>query len=147
MQIRNAAKAIIIEEGKVLLIKNKGNGIYYTFPGGGQEHNESLEEALKRECLEEIGAEVEVMDLLYITEYMADRHQESIHETGFHQMDLFFSCVLVSGFKQAVEMDDTQVGFEWIDLNQINEITLYPLAIRDQMVSRDEDKLYLGVVK
>ncbi|MCH4887858.1 NUDIX domain-containing protein [Acidaminobacter sp. JC074] len=146
MQIRNAVKAVIIEEDKVLLIKHQGN--YYTFPGGGQDHNESIHEALKRECLEEIGAQVEVNELIYITEYMADRHEGSIHQAGFHQVDLFFRCKRVSGFNNPVEIDDTQVGFEWVDLDQLEAIALYPLAIRDRLMEVDDDKrFYLGVVR
>lgn len=51
--IRNSAKAIIIEDGKILFTKNKTeNGLFYLLPGGGQEHDETLVEALKREWLD-----------------------------------------------------------------------------------------------
>jgi 8-oxo-dGTP diphosphatase len=46
MHIRNSAKAIIIQNGKVLLTINLGkDGYFYMFPGGGQEHGETLHQA------------------------------------------------------------------------------------------------------
>lgn len=53
--IRNSAKAIIMEDEKILLTVNKDDaGLFYLCPGGGQEHSESLRQAVIRECLEEI---------------------------------------------------------------------------------------------
>lgn len=52
--IREAARAVIVKHGKVALVKSiKEN--YYKFPGGGIEINESYEDALIRETLEETG--------------------------------------------------------------------------------------------
>lgn len=43
MGIRNSAKAVIIQEGKLLAIKKQDKeGYYYILPGGGQEHGENL---------------------------------------------------------------------------------------------------------
>ena len=66
MGIRNAAKAVIIDNGKILVNKNMNslgdmcyglpNGaVYYDLPGGGQNKYETLEEAVIRECLEDSG--------------------------------------------------------------------------------------------
>lgn len=56
MYIRNSAKAIIINEDKILLTKNQDNeGYFYLYPGGGQEYRETLHDALIRECIEEVG--------------------------------------------------------------------------------------------
>ena len=53
--IRNSAKAVIIQNEKILLTKNKDDfGFFYLFPGGGQDHGEELKDAVKRECLEEL---------------------------------------------------------------------------------------------
>lgn len=46
------------QRSSVALIKNpKGD---YFLPGGGLENNESLEECVKRECLEEVGLKVSI---------------------------------------------------------------------------------------
>ncbi|MFC8564102.1 NUDIX domain-containing protein [Peribacillus frigoritolerans] len=67
MSIRNSAKAIIICGDKVLITKNQDNeGYFYLFPCGGQEHGETIHNALIRECIEEVGKEVEIGELLHI---------------------------------------------------------------------------------
>jgi ADP-ribose pyrophosphatase YjhB (NUDIX family) len=45
-------------------------GTYYAQPGGAVEPNETLEEALKRECKEELGFEVSVSRFVCIREYI-----------------------------------------------------------------------------
>ena len=65
--IRTAARALIILNGKLLAIKMRDrSGIFYILPGGGQRHGETLREGLMRECLEEIGTDVKVGELLYV---------------------------------------------------------------------------------
>lgn len=67
-RIRNSAKAVIIDSGRLLLTRNRDHiGTYYLFPGGGQEFGEPLADTVVRECLEEIGRTVEVSDLLWET--------------------------------------------------------------------------------
>ena len=68
--IREAVRAVVLDkESRIALLyvsKNK----YYKLPGGGIESSESHLEALKRECREEIGCDVEVMgELGMIVEY------------------------------------------------------------------------------
>ncbi len=93
MHIRNSAKAIIIKEDKVLLTKNQDNeGYFYLFPGGGQEHGETLHQALRRECLEEVGYEVEVNELLHIREYIGKNHEYASFDFNVHQIEYYF-CV------------------------------------------------------
>ena len=58
--IRNSAKAIIIRDGCLLLVQNKDEeGDWYTLPGGGQNHGETLREALQRECQEKISVSIQ----------------------------------------------------------------------------------------
>lgn len=47
--IRNRGAAIIVQEGKIALIKRiREEETYYVFPGGGIEEGETPEEATKR---------------------------------------------------------------------------------------------------
>ncbi|HPH94920.1 MAG TPA: NUDIX domain-containing protein [Anaerolineaceae bacterium] len=58
---RVRAAAIIIQEGKIALIKRIfPERTYYVFPGGGVEAGEDIPAAVRREVLEELGLAVEV---------------------------------------------------------------------------------------
>ena len=55
-RIRNSAKALIIKDGKMAAIKIRDAGEeWYIMPGGGQEAEETLNEAVCREVSEELG--------------------------------------------------------------------------------------------
>lgn len=94
MHIRNSAKAVIQKEGHVLLTKNiDAEGIFYLFPGGGQEHGEVLVQTIKRECLEETDYQVIVGELLHIREYIGKNHEHA-HDRDFHQIEFYFVCTI-----------------------------------------------------
>ena len=87
MNIRNSAKAIIMSDNKVLLTKNvDDDGYFYLFPGGGQEHGETLHETVTRECMEEIGEQVDVGDLVHIREYIGKNHEYASFDSDFHHV-------------------------------------------------------------
>lgn len=56
----------------------------WTFPGGGVEAGESLQEAVKREFKEETGIEVHVQSLLYVNELI---------QSPFHAIEFYFKVV------------------------------------------------------
>ena len=66
---RARGRAVIIHEDKIMSMYRERDGeIYYTFPGGGQEKNETIEECVKREVLEEFGINVKPIKKLYTYE-------------------------------------------------------------------------------
>lgn len=68
------------------VIKRKDFREYYTFPGGGLEENETLEEGVIREIKEEFGINVKVIKKLYET-----------YSKKFNQKEYFFLCEYESG--------------------------------------------------
>jgi 8-oxo-dGTP pyrophosphatase MutT (NUDIX family) len=55
--LRNAVRAIILNKNKLLMAHLEKTD-EYKFPGGGKNEDETIEEALKREVLEEVGYKV-----------------------------------------------------------------------------------------
>lgn len=54
--MRQAARALAVQDDRILLMKRyKKGALYYTLIGGGIEQDETPEEALKREVTEETG--------------------------------------------------------------------------------------------
>ncbi|MDI6739140.1 MAG: NUDIX domain-containing protein [Candidatus Edwardsbacteria bacterium] len=69
--IRNSAKAVIINDCKLLVLEMRDeDGPWYALPGGGQQPGETLHAALVRECREEANAAVTIGELLFIREYI-----------------------------------------------------------------------------
>ena len=80
-QPRLAARGIIFDENKNVAVLPVSNHNYYKLPGGGIEEGESEIDAFRRECLEEIGFDVEVVsELGIIIEY---RTEFSIIQTSY----------------------------------------------------------------
>ena len=136
--IRNSAKAIIVRNGCLLVQSNvDAQGPWYLLPGGGQQHGETLIEALRRECLEEIAAEVRVGRMRCIREYLSDRHEFAATDPGQHQVEFMFECELVDAdYVPTVghEPDGPQVGVEWLPLERLRDVRLYPGALRALLV-------------
>ena len=67
--MRTSARAVIIQDGKVLTMfrrktKDGTTSEYYVIPGGGQEENETLEETVLRELKEEMNVDIKVLGYL-----------------------------------------------------------------------------------
>ncbi len=140
-QIRNAAKALIIKDNKMLAIKIKDDEEeWYIMPGGGQEAEETLPETLQREVLEETGILIEVKDLVFVI--------EGVHGEDFHRVDMVFLCEYQGQQEDAERICDTnQAGVEWLDISTLNTTPLYPSKLRRQIMNLQEGKsykIYLG---
>jgi len=147
--IRNSAKAIIIEDGKLLAIKLVDDeGFWYCLPGGGQEPGEGLHDALRRECLEEVNAEIVIGDLRFVRDYIGKNHEFAYYDSDVHALELMFICHLAeASVPQHGAMPDTrQVDIEWLDLDSLDSYRLYPLGLR-ALIARHSDPdvpVYLG---
>ena len=66
---RSRVRAIIIHDDKIISMYREREGkVFYTFPGGGMEENETEEDCVKREVFEEFGIVVEPIKKVYICE-------------------------------------------------------------------------------
>lgn len=145
--IRNSAKAIIVQNGRLLLTKNKDDqGLFYLFPGGGQDKGEELKAAVVRECIEEIGCAAEVKDLLYIREYIGKNHEHAEWDSDVHQVEFYFECTIEGSaeLSKGTNPDENQVGVEWIEINKLNEIRIYPKALVKQLMNGVVKPCYIG---
>lgn len=135
-QIRTSAKAVIIQNGKLLAIKlNDGKEEWYILPGGGQDGEEVLPQTVEREVREETGIEVKCKDLLFVI--------EGVHGESFHRIDLVFLCDYSGKAKKAMLYGDTnQIGFDWLDLSVLNRLPLFPSKLRRPIMSFYEEKEY-----
>lgn len=133
MSARNSAKAIVINNGKLLVNRCHSRfGEYFTLPGGGQHTGEMLTETVRRELLEETGYSVTPIRLSGIYE----RVSSSRDDGQAHKIYFIFLCRLNSGERSLPsETDRFQIGSEWMPLKDISNRNLFPRAIRDNLRS------------
>ena len=132
MSIRSTAKAVIIDDRKILLNKchDKFNGGYYCLPGGGQRTYETMHDAVVRECLEETGYTVSPVRLAAMCEEICDSIDRESYPEYAHKMYHVFICALCDKPRVVPsEMDDMQVGTEWVDFDRLSGIRLLPSAV------------------
>ena len=148
--VRSTVKAIILHEGKVLLnlCRDPVNGDYYSLPGGGQEQYETLFEAVRRECREETGYEVEPLRLCALMEEIClDPYIRETYPQYAHKMLHLFVCRLVSDKRgEPTETDEWQVGEEWVAPEDVPGRNLLPIAVREHFLELigSERAVFLG---
>lgn len=150
MSIRNAAKAIILHQNKILLDKCHAPdaGDYFTLPGGGQNQYETMEEAIVRECLEETG--FTIIPEAFVALYEEIHTHASVRQKYpdyAHKILHIFRCSLAE-VPQATpsEQDSWQLDCVWVDLNDIQSINLLPSSVKQHIhhLIYGATPLYLG---
>lgn len=123
MSKRICCRGIILEEDKVDLMyrEKKVNGKilkYYTYPGGGLEENETLENCVKREVKEEFDIDVEVLQLLKTVEY-----KENI--THYFACKKIKGALTLSGDEKQRSNKENYYEVRKVPLTEIDSIDLY----------------------
>ena len=106
---------------------------YWVFPGGGVEENETPEQAVLRELLEETSIETRIIRLLYHHHITGDLNDSDQY---------FYLCEYLSGepkLGSANELKETLAGTDfyeplWISVTKLPELLLFPLEIRDWLI-------------
>ena len=115
MKTIEVVAAIIIKDGMVYATQ-RGYGEFkgwWEFPGGKTESGESLEDALKREIREELGAEIEVGELLDTVEW---------DYPNFHLTMHCFVCSLLSDTLQLNEHE----ADAWLSAESLHSVKWLP---------------------
>lgn len=131
--LREAARAVIFDtDDKVgLLYVSKHN--YYKLPGGGLEGKEDATVALRRECLEEIGCDVDIIqELGSIKEYRKI--------FGLTQISYCY-LAKIKGNKTTPQLTDFEIadGFRpvWLPYNDAKNV------LAESKATSDEGSLYI----
>ena len=87
--------------GEYLLCRMPHNrGVFpgeWGLPGGGIEPGETLEEALRREIMEEVGLELDEVEPLFFTEGTYDKSLPNGERRSLHMVFLLYRCVARPG--------------------------------------------------
>ncbi len=148
--LRLSAKAIVVHDGRLLVIRKRAEtGDYFMLPGGGQEHGEVLPAVIRREVFEETGYRVEPADVVFVRDYVGANHEFASTSAHFHQVEVYFKANLVAPGEAAAippAPDTQQVGVEWFPLDRVESAPIYPLSLRREIASQSSRRIYVGDV-
>lgn len=111
-----AARALILHNEKILLVKHKGSS-FWSLPGGKLDENEGMKQALAREIFEELGIETQVGQLRFINEFC--------YSGGSYSLEFFFEITNGEDFQKKLEGSHTEAELEdvaWFSIKNLPEI-------------------------
>ena len=150
MSIRTSVKAVVVQDGRLLALESVDKqGVWFLLPGGGQEHGETLHQALQRECLEEIGTEVEIGPLRFVRDYIGSHHEFADTSSHFHQVELMFACRVPARYVPTTghAPDGSQTGVRWLPLAKLHSQRFYPKTLISHLTEPHAPTvIYLGDV-
>lgn len=119
--IETIARGVCVRGGKILLCRAKGGSSTY-LPGGHIEFGETGRQALRREILEEIGAEAAVGRFIGVVENAFMQHGKPHAEINLvYEFDMDVESVCAK---------EDWIEFEWRDIGGLADANLLPEAFR-----------------
>lgn len=149
--VRNAVRAVIVRDDRLLLLHNRGDDgeDRFSLPGGAQDLGETLAQSLQRECLEEIGTEVAIGPLLHVADYFKQRQSDP--SSVRHQVEFLFACEAPADYQPTMghQPDKRQIGVVWKPLRDLAALSLSPASLAGLLAgdAQDAAPVYLGVVE
>jgi ADP-ribose pyrophosphatase YjhB (NUDIX family) len=122
---RISVNALIFEQGRILLALRRDIG-WWNLPGGGMEPGETVEEALRREVLEETGLAVEIERLVGV--YSKPQKQEVV---------LTFRCRITGGQLTSTTESRECCFFSPTDI-PVNTLPKHRQRVEDALLNRPQ---------
>ena len=119
--------AIISRDGQVLIARRPPNGLLggmWEFPGGKQQNGESLPDCLRREIVEELGVEIEVVEPFGVYKHAFTHFRITLHA---------YCCRLLAGEPQPIEAAEIR----WVDRLGLKD---FPMGKVDRQISQALEK-------
>lgn len=124
--------AIIIEDKKVLMVKNDSAPYYYSV-GGRVKLNETSEEAVVRETFEETGIEFEIDRLAFIHEHFFN---EEITKEHYHELAFFYLMKVPDNMNlvcNSVGEQGTKEYLHWLPIEELDNYHVYPEFFKNKL--------------
>lgn len=147
--IRIAVRAYITR-GQSVLVQHKvyeDGSERFVLPGGAPEVNETLEQGLQRECREEIGTSVQVVELLHVADLFRPRSNEP--SITRHQLEMVFCCEVPETYepRNGSHPDKHQVDVIWLDNTRIHQ-NFWPTGLARVLFQQENiGATYLGLIE
>ena len=146
--VRNAVRALIVRDGQILLLRKYDpvKGERFALPGGSQELGETLQQALSRECLEEIGVDVTILALQHVADYFKPRSTEP--PTCRQMVEFIFRCAVAEDYvpHNGHRPDRHQLEVLWVALDRLAQLPLPPDSMRPLLADEGQSNIYVGTI-
>lgn len=126
--------AIIVRNGRVLLVKNAKEGVRIEPPGGKKGPDESWEESVVREVMEELGVVVRVKELF------------GVYRTHSPEGDFrvrMYLCEIVEGEPRVCEPDKVP-SFGWYDYDGLVRLREDGVLVPNMVDAMEDIKTFLN---
>ncbi|MDR7856766.1 NUDIX hydrolase [Tissierella sp.] len=105
--------ALILDKDREFLLliqqKNKHGDLYWWIPGGGLEENETEEEGIRRELIEELGIDMEFDDFFILEDILPNRHYKKYY-TWIGRIDKETKITIRNNDSNQI------VGYKWFNI-------------------------------
>ena len=126
LSLKLAARALIIRDGEILLVRHK-NRDFYALPGGKIDPDEDIQTALAREMYEELGVEVKNPRLKFI-------HEFRYPNAGEFSVEFFFLVGNPEDFLHWKNGTHTEIELEEVIWKPVSEdFPLLPTCLKKKL--------------
>lgn len=118
MKVINVVAAIIVRNNKIFATQ-RGYGDFkggWEFPGGKIEGNETPEDALKREILEELNVHISVDRYIYTVEY------------DYPKFHLSMKCYICRLMEENIQLKEHSAA-KWLSIEELDTVDWLPADI------------------
>ena len=119
-KLRPRSVAIILNKDKILVMyRNRKGRVYYVFPGGGIEPDETPEQACFREVTEETSLQVTLSKKLFTFENQGNLEHYFLMSQPQGQLKL-------GGPELLKQSPENQYRLEWVSLTELPHLRVFP---------------------
>lgn len=128
---------VLVRDGKILLQREE-NGCEYAVPGGHIHLGETLEGALKREWLEEMGTKICCQRIMWTEECFWEWKGRKAHELSFYyRIALENPADLPDDGLSHSHKDNSRIVLEWVKMDALKDIVVYPEFLKETIFHPD----------
>ena len=134
---------VLLENNHVLVMKYQyGEHFIYNLPGGNPDPGELLTETIARECMEELGIDVEVGQMLLMGQVSGTENRDDV-------LHILFEGELIGGIPELQVGETNAQEVLWMPINQLSHVTMYPnigMELTDLLITQQKGK-YVGAIQ
>ena len=124
-------RALIIRDRKILVCQTVGKD-YFFLPGGHVEFGESMQDALRRELIEELNARVIASSYIGSVENIFEQNEVKKHELSFvFHVDIDLRDVVSK---------EEHISFYWLTFEEFIDAKVMPPAMKDAIIEWTAEK-------